>query len=140
MLVVSKIVTFNNRPRWLMLQVAFTQYRQWKTLLEKSLKADQRERNITSKILSVSNALTEINKCHTLWVTEASITDDEVSTDQHKLNRSWLESLWEEVDDFQIQVDDMLLEMKPTKTGKDDQQIHVLKEELDSLKLDINLE
>ena len=95
------------------------------------------ERNITSKMLSVSNALTEINKCHTLWVTEASITDDEVSTDQHKLNRSWLESLWEEVDDFQIQVDDMLLEMKPTKTGKDDQQIHVLKEELDSLKLDI---
>ena len=26
--------------------------------------------------------------------------------------------------------------MKPTETGKDDQQIHVLKEELDSLKLD----
>ena len=35
----------------------------------------------------------------------------------------------------------MLLEMKPTETGRDDQQIHVLKEELDSLKLDIyNLE
>ena len=31
----------------------------------------------------------------------------------------------------------MFLEMKSTETGKDDQQIHVLKEELDSLKLDI---
>ena len=85
------------------IQVAFTQYKHSKTVLDKSLMAvSKNERDITNKMLSVSNALTEINKCHTLWVTKASITEDELSIDQHKFNTSWLESLWEEVDDFQI--------------------------------------
>ena len=103
------------------LQVAFTQCLQSKTLLDKSLKAVSKyERNITSKMLSVSSkALAQMNKCHTLWVTKASVTEEELSTDQHKFNISWLESLWEELDDFQIQFNDTLLEMKPTETGKD---------------------
>ena len=120
------------------LQVAFTQYKQSKNLLDKSLKAvSKNERNITSKMFSISTALTEINKFHTMWVTKAGITEEELSSDQHNFNTSWLESLWEEVDNYQMQVDDLLLEMKRTETVKDDPQVHVLKEELDSLKLDI---
>ena len=120
------------------LQVAFTQYKQSKNLLDKSLKAvSKNERNITSKMFSISSALTDINKFHTMWVTKAGITEEELSSDQHNFNTSWLESLWEEVDNYQMQVDDLLLEMKRTETVKDDPQVHVLKEELDSLKLDI---
>ena len=68
-------------------QVAFTQYMQSRTLLNISLKAvSKNERNIIIKMLSMSNALTEINKCHMVWVTKASVTEEELSTDQHKFS------------------------------------------------------
>ena len=48
------------------LQVAFTQFKQAKTLLSKSLKAaSKNERTLTSKMSSLSDALSEINRCHT---------------------------------------------------------------------------
>ena len=118
------------------LQVAFTQFKQAKTLLSKSLKAaSKNERTLTSKMSSLSDALSEINRCHTLWVAKSGISEEDLSSD--KFSTSWLESLWEEVDDFQLQVEEVLLEIKPAQMPKEDPQVHVLMEQLDSMKLDI---
>ena len=82
----------------------------------------------------LSDVLSEINRCHT-WVAKSGITEEDLSSD--KFSTSWLESLWEEVDDFQIQVEEVLLEIKPAQMLKEDPQVHVLMEQLDSMKLDI---
>ena len=114
------------------LQVAFTQFKQAKTLLSKSLKAaSKNERTLTSKMSSLSDALSEINRCHTLWVAKSGITEEDLASD--KFSTSWLESLWEEVDDFQIQVEEVFLEIKPAQMLKEDPQVHVLLEQLDSM-------
>ena len=71
------------------LQVAFTQFKQAKTLLSKSLKAaSKNERIITAKMSSLSDALSEINRCHTLWVAKSGITEEDLSSD--RFSTSWL--------------------------------------------------
>ena len=110
------------------LQVAFTQFKQAKTLLSKSLKAaSKNERTLTSKMSSLSDALSEINRCHTLWIAKSGISEEDLSD---KFSTSWLESLWEEVDDFQMQVEEVLLEIKPAQMLKENPQVHVLMEKL----------
>ena len=56
-------------------------------------------------MLSASNAVTEINKFHTMWFTKSSITEIELSSNKCNFNNSWLESLWEKVDNYLMQVD-----------------------------------
>jgi len=84
------------------LQVAFTQYKQSKSLLDKALKTTSKnERNITNKAASLSTALSEINKWHTLWVSKAGVSDEELASEDQKYNTDWLEALWDENDDLQ---------------------------------------
>ena len=76
------------------LQVAYTQYRQSKSVLEKYLKA-------TSKmnapcLPSLENSFTEINKWHTIWVSKAALSEEILMTEEHKFNTPWLENLWKE--------------------------------------------
>ena len=120
------------------LQIAFTQYKQSKSLLDKSLKATSKnERNIANKMSSLSAALSEINKCHTLWASKSGLTEEDLSSDEQKFNASWLEALWDEADDYQQQVDQVISDLKPANVIDEDQHIHVLREQFDSLKIDI---
>ena len=119
------------------LQIAFTQYKQSKSLLDKSLKATSKnERNITNKMSSLSVILTGINKCHTLWSLKSGLTEEDLLSDDQKFNTSWLEALWDEADDYQQQVDQVISDLKHDVIDED-QHIHVLREQLDSLKIDI---
>ena len=118
------------------LQVAFTQYKQSKSLLDKALKTTSKnERNIKNKMASLSMALADINKCHTLWVSKANISDEELALEGQKYNTAWLESLWDENDDFQQKGELIIEELSPVASV--DHQIHLLTEKLDSLKIDI---
>jgi hypothetical protein len=66
------------------LQLAFTQYKQSKSVLDKALnELPKNECKIKNKMVSHSKSLAEINKCHTLWVTKVDLSDKEVnSSDQ----------------------------------------------------------
>ena len=119
------------------LEVAYTDYKQKKTLLDKALKASTRnDRTIRNKMSSLSAAVAEINKCHTLWVSKANISDELLASVNQKFNSDWLESLWDEHDLFQQRGEEALEEMKPVDTK--DHQVYFLSERLDSMKFDIS--
>ena len=118
------------------LQVAYTQYKQSKSLLDKALKTTSKnERNINNKTTSLSTALAEINKCHTLWVSKAGISDEELASEGQKYNSAWLEALWDENDDIQQRAELVISDLRPV--ASEDHQIHLITENLDSLKIDI---
>ena len=118
------------------LQVAFTQYKQSKSLLDKALKTTSKnERNITNKAASLSTALSEINKWHTLWVSKAGVSDEELASEDQKFNTNWLEALWDENDDLQQQAELVIAELRPV--ASEDNQIHLISEKMNSLKIDI---
>ena len=99
------------------LEVAYTDYKQKKSLLDKALKTSTRnDRTIRNKMSSLSAAVAEINKCHTLWVSKANISDELLALVNQKFNSDWLESLWEENDLFQQQGEEAVEEMKPVAT------------------------
>ena len=63
------------------LEVACTEYKQKKSLLDKALKAPNRnERNIKNKMMSLAAAVAKVNKCHTLWVSKGNISDEQLAT------------------------------------------------------------
>ena len=85
---------------------------------------------------SLSAAVAEMNKCHTLWDSKANISDELLASENQKFNSDWLESLWEENDLFQQQGEEAVEEMKPVAT--EDHQVYFLSERLDSMKFDIS--
>ena len=121
------------------LDYAVTQFKQQKTLLQKALSSKSKnERNIRNKMTSLSEALESINKSHTLWVSKSGLSEEDLLTEKEKYNTSWLENLWGEVDDYQQQVDEIICNLNPPVDANENQELHVLTEQLDSLKLDIS--
>ena len=57
------------------------------------------ERNIQNKMTSLTGAVDELNKCHTLWVSKGNISDEQLASPNQKFNSNWLESAWEENSD-----------------------------------------
>ena len=88
-------------------------------------------------MVSHSNSLAEINKCHTLWVTKAGLSDEELDSSDQKYSTSWLEALWDESDDLQQKAEFVVASLNPV--ASEDNKIHLLVEQLDSLKIDITL-
>ena len=120
------------------LEYAVLQYKQCKTLLQKAISSKSKnERHLNNKMTLLSEALDNINKSHTVWVSKSGLSDEDLLQDKEKFNMPWLEALWEEVDDFQQRVDEIILEINPP-VDANEQQLHVLCEQLDSLKLDIS--
>ena len=118
---------------------AVTQFKQQKTLLQKALSSKSKnERNIKNKMTSLSEALENINKSHTLWVSKAGLSEEDLLTEKEKYNTTWLENLWGEVDDYQQQVDEIICNLNPPIDANENQELHVLTQQLDSLKLDIS--
>ena len=120
------------------LEYAVLQYKQCKALLSKAISSKSKnERHLSNKMTLLSEALDNINKSHTVWVSKSGLSDEDLLQDKEKFNMPWLEALWEEVDDFQQRVDEIIPEISPP-VDADKQQLHVLCEQLDSLKLDIS--
>ena len=119
------------------LEVACTEYKQKKSLLDKALKAPNRnERNIKNKMVALTAAVAEINKCHTLWVSKANISDEQLAAQNQKFNSDWLESVWDENDAYQQKGEEAMEDMLPAAT--EDHQVFILTERLESIKLDVS--
>jgi len=118
------------------LEIAYTDYKQKRSLLDKALKATTRnERNIQNKMTSLTAAVDELNKCHTLWVSKGNISDEQLASPNQKFNSNWLESAWEENDSYQQMGEEAMEEMMPAAT--EDHQVFILSERLNSIKLDV---
>ena len=108
------------------LQLAFTQYKQSKSVMVKDLNTlPKNERNIKNKMVSHSTSLAEIDKCHTLWVTKAGLSDEELNSSDQKYNKSWLEALWDESDDLQQKAGFVVASLNPV--ASENNKIHLLK-------------
>ena len=119
------------------LEIAYTDYKQKRSLLDRALKATSRnERNIQNKMTSLTVAVDELNKCHTLWVSKGNISDEQLASPNQKFNSNWLESAWEENDSYQQMGEQAMEDMMPAAT--EDHQIFILSERLNSIKLDIS--
>ena len=73
------------------LDYAVTQFKQHKTLLQMAFSSKSKnERNIRNKMTSLSDALENINKSHTLWVSKAGLSEEDLLTEMEKYNTTWL--------------------------------------------------
>ena len=73
------------------LDYAVTQFKQHKTLLQMAFSSKSKnERNIRNKMTSLSDALENINKSHTLWVSKAGLSEEDLLTEKEKYNTTWL--------------------------------------------------
>ena len=121
-----------------LLDLAHIEFKQHKLLLEKALNAaTKNERSIKNKMVSLNNALREVNSTYATWTSKSGLTDDELSSPTEKHNTAWLESLWSEVDSLQDQVDLYLESEHPAPTPDADQLLQLTKGQLESLKMDI---
>ena len=69
------------------LEIACTDYKQKKSLLDKALKAPNRnEKNIQNKMASLTAAVAEVNKCHTLRISKGNIPDEQLASPSQKFN------------------------------------------------------
>ena len=85
------------------LEYAVLQYKQCKALLSKAISSKSKnERHLSNKMTLLSEALDNINKSHTVWVSKSGLSDEDLLQDKEKFNMPWLEALWGEVDDFQL--------------------------------------
>ena len=121
------------------LDLAHMEYKQHVKLLQKALSATvKNERSITNKMSTLSNALREINASYTAWSSKSGLSDEDLASSTEKYNTKWLEDIWEEVDDFQDQVDQYLESEHPTPVLPTDHQLETTKGQFESLSLDIN--
>ena len=122
-----------------LLDLAHTEYKRCKSLLQKSLDAtNKNERSVTNKMTSLSDASREVNACFTSWASKSGLTDEQLSSPEEKYNSGWLEVIWTDVDDFQDQVHQYIQTLHPSSPTPDEQQLTVLKGQFESLKLDVS--
>ena len=58
------------------LEIALVEYRRCKTRVQKALESPTpNERSITTKMQQLSDALSQLNIQHTMWVTKAGLND-----------------------------------------------------------------
>ena len=118
------------------LELAYTKYKQCKSLMDKALLADPRnERSVTNKMNSLQDALQGVNSSYTLWTSKSALTEEELAAE--KYNSQWIETIWSDVDDAQDQVDQFLATLHPPTTDAQDHQVEVLQGQFESLKLDV---
>ena len=66
------------------LEIAVTEYKRCKLLVERGLTAAPvNERNVTGKLLSLSNALKELNSLRASWLVKAGLDTAQLSAEQY---------------------------------------------------------
>ena len=113
------------------------QYKRAKSRVKKAIDAPNvNERSIGNKMVLLSEALTELNIHHSTWVSKAGFTDEQLAAE--KYSSAWLENEWDEVDDFQDQVDELTSQNRPRTELTTAESIAILRSQLDTLKSDIS--
>ena len=91
------------------LEVTLVEYKRCKSRVKKALEAPAPNvRTLTGKMQQLSDALSQLNLHHTMWVAKAGFTDEQLAAERFSVN--WLESEWGEVDDLQDQIDDLSMQ------------------------------
>ena len=82
------------------LELTLVEYRRCKSRVSKALVSQApNERTISNKMQQLSDALSQLNIHHTMWVTKAGFSEEQLA--EEKYSKNWLESEWEEVDNLQ---------------------------------------
>ena len=87
---------------------AVTEYRRSLVLMERCITSEPvNERALSNKIKDLNEKLSNLNTCHTAWVSKSGLDADQLAAETY--SPKWLQSEWEKVDDIQMKVDDILL-------------------------------
>ena len=118
------------------LDAAVLEYKRCSVLTKKYLAATPlNKRTVNSKMKMLSEAVTNLNKLHTSWVTKAGFSDEQLAAENY--SSTWLESEWEAMDDIQNQVEAALSEDLPTQRSEA-QKLEICMKQMETLKLDID--
>ena len=118
------------------LDAAVTEYKRCSVLTKKCLAATPlNKRTVNSKWKMLSEAVTNLNKLHTSWVTKAGFSDEQLAAETY--SSTWLESEWEAIDDIQNEVEEALSEDLPAQRS-DAQKLEICMKQMETLKLDID--
>ena len=115
------------------LEIAVTEFKQCKLLLQKAIDATYNERNLKTKLSSLSDALKKLNSLHATWIVKAGLDVTQLSQEQY--NATWLETEWVTIDEMQTQVDALIEQNNPTPS--DDTQLQILVDKLETFKLGV---
>ena len=80
-------------------------------------------------------ALSQLNIHHTIWVSKAGFTEEELQAEKYSVN--WLESEWDEVDDLQNQIDELNPSNTPRTTHIEADSITIALDHIETLNSDI---
>ena len=73
------------------LEVTLVEYKRCKSRVKKALESPAPNvRSLTGKMKQLSDALSQLNIHHTLWVTKAGFTEEQLAAERFSAN--WLES------------------------------------------------
>ena len=93
---------------------AVTEYKRCSVLTKKCLSATPlNKRTVNSKWKMLSEAVTNLNKLHTSWVTKAGFSDEQLLAETY--SSSWLESELEAIDDIQNEAEAALSDDLPVQ-------------------------
>ena len=122
------------------LDQAVTSFKCSKKMLSKTLAGQQSviERSLQLQMQSLDDSLNALNSAHTLWVSKAELTPQQLG--QEVLSTEWLEAEWDAVSELQIAYMDKLsictaTTAPPVQTN--DQKLQVLQKQMETLQLDI---
>ena len=116
------------------LDLAVTDLKRSKTRINNALAAPPpNTRTISSKMKQLTEALSSLNTHDTAWVSKSGLTDEQLN--ENRYSHSWLEAEWASVDAIQDQVDELLFTQE---NRTEDQTVHILKSQMDTLQHDIS--
>ena len=118
------------------LELSFVEYKRCKSRVQKALDSPApNERTINNKMQQLSDALSQLNIHHTMWVNKAGFTVEQLAAE--RFSTTWLESEWGDVDDLQDQVDDLASQNLPPTLSQADS-IKITLSQIDTLKHDVS--
>ena len=108
------------------LDLRLVEYRRCRLRVSKALDFQApNKRTISNKMQQLSDAVSQLNIYHTIWVTKAGFSEGQLA--EEKYSKNWLGSKWKEVDNLQDQVDELHMQDLPDSIKITLSQIETLK-------------
>ena len=117
------------------LDLSFVEYKQAKSRVTKALDSTRNERSLGNKMQQLADALSKLNIHHTIWVSKAGLTDDELAAE--KFSTAWLEMVWEEVDVLQDKVDGLTVQSLPRAELTTNESLSIACSQMDTVQSDV---
>ena len=94
------------------LNLTLVEYRRCESRVSKALVSQApNERTISNKMQQFSDAFSQLNIHHTIWVTKAGFLEKQLA--EEKYSKNWVASEWEKVDNLQDQVNELHMQHLP---------------------------